>query len=135
MGFFTVSKGEESALGGVSARSLVYGVLGGGGVAWLAVFLYFLFFAEHNPAVLVALAVAAGIVLQAFATGPVALANILMGVRGSYHAFVGVTSLIIFAAFVYIQLKYLPRRFLIPLVAFDTVIFFGLLWRARILLL
>lgn len=66
-------------------------------------------------------------------TGPWAVVQILLGVRGSYYAFVTVTGLLLYVAFVYSQIKYMPRRFLVFLAGADVFILVFLLWWARLI--
>lgn len=111
------------------ALSLGVGLL----AACLAVCVYLVFFYDPARSPGVALVVSIAGVLSTLFTGPWAVVQILLGVRGSYYAFVTVTGLLLYVAFVYSQIKYMPRRFLVFLAGADVFILVFLLWWARLI--
>lgn len=101
--------------------------------ACLVLCVYLMFFAGSPRSFGVAFVVSFAAVFAALFTGPWAVVQLLLGVRGSYYAFVTVTGLLITLALFYVQIKYLPRRFQVFLVGADVFIVIFLLGWARIL--
>jgi len=111
------------------ALSLCLGVL----AACLVLCLYLMFFAHPTRSAAIAFILSVAGVSTALFTGPWAVVQILLGVRGAYYAFVAVTGLLVCIAVFYAQLKYLPRRFFVFLAGADIFILILLLGWARVI--
>lgn len=135
MRFFPLrdAENEESRPAYLTGK-VVAGVFGGLFASFFFVLLLLMAWAKHAPGLLVAVPLSLTVVGVAFVTGPVSVAMLIMGARGSYYAFLSVTVLIVFCSFVYVQVKYFPQRFWPLLATVDVFLFFALLWVARLLM-
>ncbi|MCB1841048.1 MAG: hypothetical protein H6858_05595 [Rhodospirillales bacterium] len=128
---FSLSLNFENADSPLVKRAL-FSALAGLVLCCIALTIYLMFFAAQTRSLGMALLLSAAVVIAALFTGPLAVVQLLMGMRGSYHAFQAVTTLIVYVLAVYLQIKFIPPKILVLLTGVDVFVLVFALWMARL---